>query len=233
MAKFSFVLVLIAGCIAAISIIQLRHENNELRHQAQQLVGVSVDNQRLSNSIAQLRLAQADARGQFQELIRVRAEVKRLQSAQSNSVAQVRSEEQQRELARLQAEVLRLSQQSDQLDELREEIRQMQEAALARQPEQAVADAQPNESQQDQAMAMRMIRTQGETFADKLKRSVGAGDDEPFQAVFGRFLQVNGIQTNSIAASAYDSRTGRVIVRAPQSTLDQIERLTSALDRSP
>lgn len=233
MAKLSFVLVLIAGCIAAISIFELRHENSALRHQAQQLVNVSVDNQRLSNSIAQLRLAQADARSQFQELVRLRAEVKRLQGEQPSSADQARVEEQQRELARLQTEVLRLSQQSDQLDELREEIRQLQEAALARQAEPAAApQTQPNEPPQDQTVAIRMIRTQGEAFAEKLKQSVGAGDDESFQAVFSRFLQVNGVATNSIAAAVYDSRTGRVIVRAPQATLDQVERLTSALDRS-
>lgn len=232
MAKLSFVLIVLAGCIAALSIVALRRENNVLRRQAQQLVNVSVDNQRLSNSVAQLRLAQADARGHFQELVRLRAEVKRLQNDQSNAVTQARADEQKAELARLQAEVLRLSQQSDQLEELREEIRQLQEAALARQTEPAVAEAQPSEPAPDQPVALRLIRTEGDAFADKLKRTVGAGDDESFQAVFGRFLQVNGVQTNTIAAAAYDPRTGRVIVRAPQATLDQIERVTSALDRS-
>ena len=77
-----------------------------------------------------------------------------------------------------------------------------------------------------------MIDTQGDAFAEKLKRSVAAQENETFQEVFSRFLQVNGIDVSNVAGFGYNERTGKVIVRAPQATLDQIEKLTVALDRA-
>jgi hypothetical protein len=237
--KLGIVGFLILAWIAVPVIIQvrsqarLRQDHQLLRQQAGRLVRVSSDNERLSNVVAQFRVAQATANDQFQELVRLRAEVQRLKQEplQSNSVAQEVIRVQAQELARLRQELNRLKQDSEELASLQEELAQFGVALSTNAPEEGPI-SQPAETE-EQPVSLRIIRTQGASFAEKLKLSVAAQENESFQDVFGRFLQVNGVQTNTLAASAYDERTGRVIVRAPQATLDQVEQLTSALDQAP
>jgi hypothetical protein len=236
--QLGIVTALIGASIAVPAIIhhqsqtRLRQENKTLRQQADQVVLLRAENQSLSNSVTQLRVAQVSANNQFQELIKLRAELNRLkqENQQSNLVAQA-SKDQPSELARLREEVNRLKKENLEIEKLTAEIRQLRSAA-ASPPTEEKPTSQPAEGE-EQALALRVIRTQGNTFAEKLKQSVSAQDEETFQDVFGRFLQVNGVQTNTIAAAVYDERTGRIIVRAPPSTLDQVEKLTSALDQAP
>jgi hypothetical protein len=85
---------------------------------------------------------------------------------------------------------------------------------------------------QDTTVAIRMIPTHADTFADKLKHATAAQDGETFPDVFGRYLQLNGVNTSSLTGLYFDERTGRVIVRGGRGVLDQIEQLTTALDQA-
>jgi len=209
---------------------RLRRENTQLRQDAVQLPRVTADNQRLSNVLTQMRAAQVDARLQFQELVRLRAEVNRLETQQSNRLEQAYIS-QSRDLAALRDELLRLNQQNEELDALRQEVSQLRATAATASPDPTTeSEATPVE---EPSLSLVTIRTQGEPFAEKLKRAVGAADEESFRDVFGRFLQDNGVATNTIAAAAYDQRTGRIIVRASAPTVQQIERVTRALDEAP
>ena len=236
--QLGIVIALVGACIAIPAIIQhqsqtrLRQENNALRQKADQVVRLSAENQSLSNSVTQLRVAQVSANNQFQELIKVRAELNRLkqENQQSNLVAQA-TPDQLGELAKLRDEVNRLKKENVEIEKLNAEIRQLRSVASSP-PTEEKPPSQPAEGE-EQALALRVIRTQGAPFAEKLKQSVSAQDEETFQDVFGRFLQVNGVPTNTIVAAVYDERTGRIVVHAPQSTLDQVEKLTSALDQAP
>jgi hypothetical protein len=205
-------------------------QNHVLREQALAAARLSAENQHLTNLVAQFRVAQNLANDQFQELVRLRSEVTRLQQPPSNSIAEQTALLQAQELSLLREELTQLRQEYQELSSLREDLQQLRASPSS--STQELAGNQQDEGE-DRGVSLRIIRTQGPTFADKLKRSVSAQDDESFQQVFGRFLQVNGVPTNTVAAAAYDDRTGRVIVRAPQETLDQIERLTSGLDRAP
>jgi hypothetical protein len=217
--------------------VQLREENKALREQLRRLSRVAADNERLSNVVAQAKIAQDHANRQFEELLRLRKEVGRWgqrdqpDSASMVSLAQHPDQEQATELQRLQEEVRRLQQENQELEALREEVRQLRAAASSAPAEEA--SAAQTEATEDRPLSIRLIRTQGASFAEKLKRSVGAQESETFQEVFARFLQANGIQPGAVAAAAYDERTGRVIVRATPAVLEQIDRLTTALDQSP
>jgi hypothetical protein len=212
---------------------RLRAENEALQQQALRVPLLAADNERLSNSLVQARIALEQTKDQVQEILRLRAELNRVrqQTDQSSSIAQMSASDQGRELTRLRAEVKRLKEENQQIDTMREEIRQLQ-AAASNPPAEERSTGQPDEVE-DVPMSLRIIRTQGDAFAEKLKRSVAARDDESFQEVFSRFLQVNGVQTNGVGAAVFDERTGRVIVRGTPAALEQIEKLTSGLDRAP
>jgi len=241
MSKLQFgLLLLVLGACATIPIIRqrkaevrLRDENSALRQQADRLTHVSADNQRLSNVITEVRLAQVDARNHFPELVALRAEVARLKDLNEHSESALRSSEREQrgEVAILRSEVARLSDEAQELESLREEIRQLRAAATTA-PAEPTPPSDALETETGET-SIRMIRTQGDAFAEKLKSSVGAKDEESFLDVFSRFLQLNGIQTNGVATAAYDQRTGRVIVRGTTATLDQVERVTRALDQAP
>jgi len=241
MSKLQFcILLLVLGACAAVPVIRqrkaevrLREENRALRQQADKLTHVSADNQRLSNVLSEVRLAQVDARNHFPELVALRSEVARLKGLNEHSDAALKAVEQEQrgEVAMLRAELARLSEEAQELESLRDEVRQLRTAAPTPAAEETPAsDARETENRET---AIRMIRTQGDAFAEKLKSSVGAKDEESFVDVFSRFLQLNGIATNGIAMAAYDQRTGRVIVRGTTATLDQVERVTRALDQAP
>ena len=241
MSKLSLV-ILGAIVIAAIAIpaaiqhqfqARLSRENGLLEQRVAQMNRLSADNQRLSNLVAQAKAALASSDDQFQELLKLRAEVTRLTQANQElnranqaKVAQSATD-QLRELSALRKDVGGLSQV---IGNLRDEMREFHAAAaippVAEKPaaQPATADEQPS--------PIRMIDTHGATFADKLKKSVGAQDGETFQEVFGRYLQINGVDTSSVAGLYFDERTGRVIARGPALTLDQIEKVTVALDRA-
>jgi type II secretory pathway component GspD/PulD (secretin) len=209
-------------------------ENEALRHQAEQGLRLSVENRRLSDSLADSKRLSAEVKSQLQELLKLRAEVKGFPPprGKSNLVAQVRTNDPAGELASLRAEVARLRQENQELTAARDQMRQLQAAEGAAAQSTDAATNQPAQPEEQQ-LSLRLIRTQGASFAEKLKRSVGARDDETFEDVFARFLQVNGIPASSVAAAAYDERTGRVILRGAPAALDQIETLTTALDRAP
>lgn len=211
----------------------MHHEVQLLRQQTYLVGSLTSENLRLSNLLAQARLAQSTENDQLQELFRLRAEVRKLKAQTTSPLAEDGlAGNQLAQIAQLQVDVEQLSNQDAKIEELREEIRLLRETAaglLLDDPlEQEMADAED-----DDPLSIRTIRTEGDRFAERLKESVAAVDDETFQEVFGRFLQQNGVQTNSVAAAVYDERTGRVIVRASESTLDQIETLTRALDQAP
>ncbi len=228
---------------------QLRAESEALRQQLQQLARVSAENQRLSNLVAEARVAQGTANEQLQELLKLRAEVARSTQAPppSNSVQDLKLPpnvaEPLRQITALRGD---MSQLSDLINKLREELRQgVAPAPVASAP--AAAEPAPaadnstaslsgnrlnSASSEQQPLSIRIIPTQSETFAEKLKRTVNAQENESFQDVFSRFLQLNGIETDRIAGMVFDDRTGRVIVRGPAPLLDAIERITLALDRA-
>jgi len=214
---------------------QLR-ENKQLQQEVGQLARVTAENQRLSNIVAAARITQAEANSQFQELLRLRNEVNRLRqenqaSSLTNQVALAQATDQLRQLRALEAEAIRFRQATQEMESLRDELQQLRTAAVAAAQTETTAVAQAEESQ-DRALSVRMIRTQGDAFAEKLKRTVGAPEGQSFQEVFGRFLRMNGVEPSQLSRVFYDERTGRVIVRADQATLDQIEKLTVALDQS-
>ncbi len=242
---FAVVAVLIIAGIAIAATLQhqseveLREENGALRKQVVQLPKLTAENQRLSNVVAQARAAVVGADERFQELLKLRAEVTRLtQENQSNRLAQAKlaqnsNDQSVHELTSLRTEITGLRQD---ISRLREDIRAVPATASSASPapaEQPTATQTPPVTTETQPLAIRTIETHGETFAEKLKRSVSAQQEETFAEVFGRFLQVNGVDLSTIAGLGYDERTGRVFVRAPQTTLDQIEKLTLALDRAP
>ncbi len=237
--KTAILVALIAAGILVPAIMQrqaqlaLRAENDTLRQQAQQALRLSVENRRLSNSLADTRRVGAELKEQLQEVFKLRAEVKRLQQQNrtTNALVQTATNNTPSELATLIAEVTRLRQETQDLQQWRDQLQQLQSEAAAS-PASDTATNQPAPAL-DQQLAIRLIRTQGPSFAEKLKQSVGAKEDDTFEDVFARFLQVNGIAPSTVSAAAYDERTGRVIIRAAPSTLDQIERLTAALDRGP
>jgi hypothetical protein len=227
---------------------QWREERAALRQQVEQMTLVSAENERLSNLVAQAKEAQVTANEQSQELLKLRAEVIRRSEARQdpNSLSEAKLNsnlaDQLRQIPALRSEIGQLTQD---INKLRDQLRQaaaastaaaapaaaepvpVQESArtrLANSPRSAADDEQ-------QTLSIRMIPTQSATFAEKLKRSVNAQEGESFQEVFGRFLQVNGIELDRIAGLVFDERTGRVIVRAPPSLLDAIERLTLSLDQ--
>lgn len=214
---------------------RLHRENEGLRQDLGQVARLEMDNRRLSNTLTQATAAQANAKQQFQELLRLRSEINRLEQDKqdSNRVDQAAllegMNEQLRELAALRTDLSGLR---DEIGDLREDIRQMPEpAAGAAQTEERPAE-QGNRTRDQRQLTIRMIDTHLDSFPDKLKRSVAAQDSESFQEVFSRFLQANGVDVTTVAGLAFDERTGRIIVRAPQGTLDVIERLTTNLDRS-
>ncbi len=212
----------------------LRRENSALRAQSQQFVRVAAENERLSNALAHVRVAQSGENNQLQELIRLRAELNRLRpNGKSDKAGSASSaaEGPTLELTQLRAEVKRLTEENLELEKLRDELQELRTATANTATEEA-AKAEATEEESG-PVTLRILRTQGAGFAEKLKQSVGARDDESFMEVFGRFLQSNGIQTNAVAGAVYDERTGRVIVRGSESVLDQIERLTRSLDSSP
>jgi chromosome segregation ATPase len=240
--KLGIVSVIAIAGIAILAMIQhqfqvrLREENESLRQQLAPLPRLAADNQRLSNLVEQAKVAQASVNEQYQELLRLRREVSRLtqEKEDSNRVNQAKMTQsvtdQLHELSGLRSDVSVLSQG---ISKLREEIRQLHAVATtspAPEEEKPIAQAR---SAEDPSMSIRIIDTHTDTFAEKLKRSVAAQDGETFEEVFGRFLQANGIETRTIVGLAFDQRNGRVIVRAPAAALDQIEKLTLALDRSP
>jgi hypothetical protein len=226
---------------------QLREESGALRQQLQQLSRVSADNHRLSNLVEQAKATQESANEQMQELLRLRAEVARLTQArqESNFVQQARltqtAADQLRQMTALRDQMGQLSQD---INKLRDDLHQSaagaattaapapaESAPAARiAPAQATSTRRAVAADDQQPLSIRMISTQSETFADKLKRSANAQEGETFPEVFGRFLQMNGVATDRIAGLVFDDRTGRVIVRAPAAILDVIERLTLQLD---
>ncbi len=216
---------------------ELQHENSALREQVAQSARVEAENQRLSNTVVQARGAQKLANERLEELVKLRGEVNRLVQANqdSNLVAQAKMadslREQAQQLAALRSEIGSLF---DQIGNLREELADFgasaaAEPAPASEVTSRAASVAPQQTPQDRTLSLRMINTHA-GFAEKLKRSVAAKDDESFQDVFGRFLQSNGIDTEQIIGLVYDDRTGRVIVRGPNSLLDVIERATVSLD---
>lgn len=232
--KLGMVTVLALVCLAAPMLLlyrseseHLRQQGELLREQAGELARAKADNTRLSNLLAQVRHAQAGANERLQELITLRAEVNRLRRQDAPPAPE--AENPQREIARLKTEINRLNQENEQLLALRDELQQFRAAAEAAA---AAEEAQEVPATEQVALSLRVIRTQGDSFAEKLRNSTAARDGEPFQDVFGRFLEMNGIQRSTVSA-VYDERTGSIVVRAPQNTVDQIERLTSALDQSP
>jgi hypothetical protein len=252
MSKLGILIVLALAGVAGLTVFehrseaQLQAENEALRSQIERMSKVSAENQRLSNLVAQAKVAQTAANDQFQELLKLRTDFGRLsqEKQDSNRVAQVKlaqnAADQVHELGGLREEVSSLTKE---ITKLRDEIRQLGSAAPAavgtpveeRASDSATAAAGQNNataSAPQQPVSIRMIDTHGESFADKLKRSVGAQDGDTFQEVFAKFLQSNGVDISPIVGLVYDDRTGRVIVRAPQPTLEQVERLTTALDRA-
>jgi predicted nucleic acid-binding Zn-ribbon protein len=213
---------------------ELREENESLRRDAAEMKRLAAENQRLSNVVAQARVALANTDGQLQELLKLRSEVSRLnhERDESNRVNQAKSaqsaDDEAREFSALRNEMTGLRQE---IGGLRDDIRQFQTAATP--PAAPVERTTPQaNTQEEQPVSIRMIDTHAITFAEKLRRSVAAQEGETFQDVFGRFLQSHGIDVTSVAGAVFDERTGRVIVRAPAATLDQIERVTVALDRA-
>jgi hypothetical protein len=212
--------------------VRLRAEVASLHQELYQLSRVSAENLRLSNVVAQARIAQAGANEQYQELLRLRSEVSRLrqEDQESNRVSQVQLyqnvSDQMRELAALRNDVRELG---DEISSLREAIQEIYTDDSAPVSTER-STAQTSRSREEQAVPIRMINTRGPLFAEKLKRSAAAEDGETFQEVFGRYLQGNGVDLSNVVGLVYDDRTGRVIVRAPQATLDVIEKLTVALD---
>jgi chromosome segregation ATPase len=211
-------------------------ENNSLRKKVGELTRLAAENQRLSNIVAVARVTQSEANNQFQELFRLRNEVSRLRqetqdSNLTNQVVLAQATDQLRQLRALQGEASRLRQATQEVENLREQIRELQAAAAnaAQTDTGAVAQA---EQTQDRELQIRMIRTQGEAFAEKLKRATAAQDNESFQEVFDRFLRMNGVDPSQLSRAFYDERTGRVIIRADQATLDRVERITVALDQA-
>jgi hypothetical protein len=212
----------------------LRAENEALRHQAEQALRLSVENLRLSNSLAESKRVAEELKDQSQELLKVRAELQRFRQQQapaSNVIVRAATNGVGNDVASLRAEVGQLRQEIQELALLREQVRQLQAETVSADTNETVVTNTVAQAE-EQPLSIRLIRTQGDAFAEKLKRSVGAKDDESFEEVFARFLQMNGIPTSTVAAAAYDARTGRVILRASPATLDQIESLTTALDRS-
>jgi len=210
---------------------RMREQVESLHQELSHLSRVSADNQRLSNIVVQAKAAQANANEQFQELLRLRAELSRVrqEDQESNRVAQVKLlqgiSDQLRELTSLRDEVKALG---EEVSSLREAIQDSYAddstpAAVERPTGQTRASEEP-------VLPIRMINTRGPLFADKLKRVAAAQDNESFQEVFGRCLQSNGVDLSNVVGLVYDDRSGRVIARAPQATLDQIEKLIVALD---
>jgi predicted metal-dependent hydrolase len=251
--KFGIFGVLAVAAIAILAVVQhhsemeLLDKNQLLQKQVAKLNRISTENERLSNLVAQAKAAQAGANEQFQELVKLRAEMAHLSnekqdSTRSNQEKAIQAAtDQARELGALRTDVKGLT---DVIGKLRNEIRDLHALASAPAPEGAGAPAAssasdaapantgPSVAGENAPVAIRMIDTHADTFPDKLKRSVSAQDGESFQEVFGRFLQVNGVDVTGIVGLVYDERTGRVIIRAPQPTLDAVERVTLALDRT-
>jgi DNA repair exonuclease SbcCD ATPase subunit len=224
-------LVSIAGLATIQHQLRLREENESLRQELAQVSRLSADSKRLSNLVAQAKVAQASANDQFQELLRLRREVSRLsqEREESNRVNQAKMvqsvSDQLRELSALRSQVSGLS---EEISGLREAIQELYASSSTSSSEERSTES--TRSGEDRAMSVRIINTRGETFAEKLKRSAAAQEGETFQEVFGRFLQGRGIDLNNVAGLAFEERTGRVMVRATQATLDLIEKLTVALD---
>ena len=209
-------------------------ENEALRQQAEQALRLSMENRRLSNSLAESKRLGVEVKGQLQELIKLRAEMKRLQllNSGSNVIGRLSTNESSGDMVGLRAEIGQLRQHNQELEVLLAQLRQLQADVASAEPAETPATNSPPQLE-EQPLTVRLIRTQGDAFAEKLKRSVSAKEDETFEEVFARFLQINGVPTSSVAAAAYDPRTGRVILRATPAALDQIESLTTALDRAP
>jgi chromosome segregation ATPase len=220
---------------------QLREENQALHSELTQMGRLAADNQHLSTLLAQAKTVQSSANEQFQELVKLRSEVVRLTKENNELTSTNESKttqavlDQLRELTGIHTDIGHLA---EDIESLRDELLQVQAAGVTTSPtptatDQSQTTATPNASASPQApVAIRMIETHADTFADKLKRSVSAQDSETFPEVFGRFLQVNGVDTSSVVGAYYDERTGRLIVRAPQNTLDAIEKVTLGLDQS-
>jgi predicted nucleic acid-binding Zn-ribbon protein len=244
-----FLLIVLAGIAMAVALqhhaqVGLREENESLRQEVSQLPRLTSDNRRLSNLVTQAKGAQTSANEQFQELLKLRAEVIRLdrEKQDSNRLDQAKlsqaATDQVRELAELKTDVRSLT---DEIGLLRDEIAQLHDLAstvpgtttTATTPDERPATQTANNAVEQRNMALRVIDTHPEAFAEKLKRSVGAQDNESFQEVYARFLQSKGVDTSTLVGAVFDERTGRIFVRGPQPTLDLVERVTTALDRSP
>jgi type II secretory pathway component GspD/PulD (secretin) len=210
--------------------LRVREENAALRRQLAELPRLSANGQRLSNLLVQAKTAQGTANDEYQELVRLRGQLSQL-SDQSNLVNQARAQGMSNQVSELSALRSEVSGLSEEISELREAIEDLYASGSGSASGERSADA--NRATESGPASVRMISTRGETFAEKLKRSVSAQEGETFPEVFGRFLRINGVELSQVAGLAFDERTGRVIVRAPQSVLDQIERLVATLDGSP
>jgi RNA polymerase sigma factor (sigma-70 family) len=95
----AFITVTIAAGVVTPLVIQhqaqvkLRHQNEVLRQQNEQLAGLPVENDRLSNLLAQARISQKPATNDLSELLRLRGEVGSLR-LQTNDLQRLQSENQ-------------------------------------------------------------------------------------------------------------------------------------------
>ena len=174
-------------------------------------------------SEARLREENVSLHRRLDEAARVVAENQRLEGVVAQAKAgQVAATEQLRELMQLRAEVLRLRDQNQQLEKRIAEFRQVASTAVNPSSEQdSTVDRDGNETAAAPAilpLAIRLFKVhQLDAFLEKLMRSTQARESDAFQDTFRRYLHMNGVETNVVAAVVLDARTGNGLKRRNQS----------------
>jgi hypothetical protein len=213
---------------------RLLEMNAALQHQLS-ASKLASENRLLSNSLAQTRLVESS----IQELVKLRSEVNRLRQEKDEFIETNQAQlvettaEQLRELAAIREYIGGLG---EEVFSLREAVQEFYAGALP--PAAATAGREqptPTErtrANEDGPMAIRIIETHGDAFAENLKQSASAAEGETFQEVFGRYLRAHGVDLGNVAGLVYDERTGRVIVRATPPAIEAIERLAVGLQQT-
>ena len=212
--------------------VHLREENEALRQKAEEMPRLSGENRRLSNVVVQASIAKALADERLQEFLTAQAELKQLRQENQKltrahqALIDQGASEQLRELASLRSEISGLG---EELSQLRDDIQQVVTESPSSNAEPVAADSVV--PVQDQPIAIRIVRVQGDTFPEKLRRTVAAGEEVSIQDALAQFLETGGVNLRDVAGLVFDARRGRLVVRASETTLDLIEKLTTGLDR--
>src|ERR1041385_5626741 len=120
-------------------------ENEALRQQAEQALRLSMENRRLSNSLAESKRLGVEVKGQLQELIKLRAEMKRLQllNSGSNVIGRLSTNESSGDMVGLRAEIGQLRQHNQELEVLLAQLRQLQADVASAEPAETPATNSP------------------------------------------------------------------------------------------